>query len=106
MSRPIPIRIQDELLEKIDAKAESTGVARADLIRQALEASLAPRETPQGIDCLIELSKSQIECMDQLAERAGLDRKRYLQRIIGERLRREFVDDRNRLLQDISHNGR
>jgi hypothetical protein len=38
--------------------------------------------------------------MDQLAERAEVTRIELMRRWLSERLNREFVDNRNRLLQD------
>jgi DNA-binding phage protein len=92
---PTTIRMTDVLQARLDEKAESEGVSRNDLIVRYLERGL---ET-DGTDVL-KLSVSQIACMDQLAERAGVTRIELMRRWLSERLSREFVDNRNRLLQD------
>lgn len=40
VGRPINIRLGDELLAKVDAKAQSAGIARAELIRRIVAAAM------------------------------------------------------------------
>jgi hypothetical protein len=86
----IALRLDEELVAKLDVEAEEKGVSRQQLIEQRLSSPAS------GIDCLIELSKSQIASMDQTAERVGLSRKKWIERVLGERIRREFVFERQK----------
>jgi hypothetical protein len=89
------VRLDDELLERLDAQAETEGVSRNELIARYLEHGLKTA----GLQTVL-LSTSEIQCLDQLAERADVTRAELSRRYLGERLRREFVNDRNSLLQD------
>jgi predicted transcriptional regulator len=95
-----PVRVTDDLLDRLDARAD--GRSRAEVVAEAIERYLDPRPG-QGIDCLIELSKTQIACMDQLAERSRLTRKQWIERVLGAKLRHEFVFERQAQLADLAH---
>jgi predicted transcriptional regulator len=95
-----PVRVTDELLERLDARADGRG--RAEMVQEAIERYLNP-QPGQGINCLIELSKSQIACMDQLADRSRLTRKQWIEKVLGAKLRHEFVFERQAQLADLSH---
>ena len=92
----ISLRCSDELAERLTEKATADGVSRNDLIVRLIESGLQA----EGLDALM-LSVSQITCLDQLAERRGVSRIELMRRWLSERLRREFVDDRNSKLQDL-----
>jgi hypothetical protein len=93
----ISLRTSDELAEKLATKAEAEGLSRNDLIVRYCEHGLRT----EGLGTLL-LSVSQIACLDQLAARAGMTRMALIQRYLSERLRREFVDDRNDKLQSLT----
>lgn len=97
---PTSVRLPRELLDQLSAKAEEDGVSRSDLIARLVAVGLRA----DGLDTVI-LSTSEITCLDQLAERAGTTRVDLSVRYLRERLRREFVDDRNSLLQDVKRNA-
>jgi predicted transcriptional regulator len=95
------VRLDDELLERLDARAEQTNTSRNELIARLLDVGLKA----DGLDTVI-LSTSEIQCLDQLAARADTTRAALSSRYLRERLRREFVDDRNRLLQDAKRKAK
>jgi predicted transcriptional regulator len=97
----LSVRAEDELIARLDAQAEQDGVSRSELVIRYLEHGLKTA----GLDTVI-LSTSEIQCLDQLAERADTTRAALSSRYLRERLRREFVDDRNRLLQDAKRKTR
>ena len=101
MTTPTSVRLSDELLANLEAKAEAEGCTRNELIAKLIDFGLENFGTQR-----LELSVSQIACMDQLAERKGVTRIELMRRWLSERLRREFTDDRNAKLQDVSSNGR
>lgn len=92
----LSVRVEDELIARLDAQAEQEGVSRSELVVRYLEHGLRTA----GLQTIL-LSTSEIQCLDQLAERAGTTRVDLSVRYLRERLRREFVDDRNSLLQDL-----
>lgn len=92
---PTSVRLPQDLLDQLTAKAEADGVSRGELIARLIAVGFRA----DGLDTVI-LSTSEIACLDQLAERADTTRVDLSVRYIRERLRREFVADRNRLLQD------
>jgi hypothetical protein len=87
----------EALAERLTARAESEGCSRNDLIVRMVELGL---NVPEGQEPLL-LTVSQLRCLDQLAERAGVSRIELMRRYLSERLRREFTDDRNSKLQDL-----
>lgn len=93
---PTSVRLSRELLDQLSEKAEADGVSRSDLIARLIAVGLRA----DGLGTVV-LSTSEIACLDQLAERAGTTRVDLSVRYLRERLRREFVDDRNSLLQDL-----
>jgi Arc/MetJ-type ribon-helix-helix transcriptional regulator len=86
----ITVRLDDELLADVDAREGS----RSDVVKAALERGL---KVPEGLETLI-LSTSQIASLDQTAQRWGLTRIEAMQRILKERILREFTEERQRQL--------
>lgn len=91
------LAIAPDLLERLDVKAQQTGETRNVLIVRLIEAAL----NMDGLKRL-ELSTSEIACLDQLAERRGVTRVELMRTWLSQRLRREFVDARNAKLQDLA----
>jgi predicted transcriptional regulator len=90
------VRLDDGLIERLDARAAEQGINRTELVTRLLEHGLKT----DGVQTVL-LSTSEIACLDQLAERAGCTRSELSRRYLGQRLRREFTDDRHRLLQKV-----
>lgn len=90
----VTLRLDDELLAKVDTQE---GSSRQEKVLAALERGVS---IPDGLEALM-LSKAQITCLDQLADRAGLSRIELLARYVGERLNREFVEDRQRQMGNL-----
>jgi hypothetical protein len=88
---PTSIRLTTELLEAIDAREGSN---RQEKIVALIERGL---RVPEGLETLI-LSTSQIASLDQTAQRWGLTRIEAMQRILKERILREFTEERQRQL--------
>lgn len=95
MTTPASFRLEDDLIARLGARSEDEGISRNELVARYLEHGLKTA----GLDTVI-LSTSEIACLDQLAERAGTTRAALSSRYLRERLRREFTDERHRLLQD------
>ena len=109
------VRCEDVLQTRLEELAVSRGVSRNQLVVDELEALVGrgttggttrPSGTTSGTTDLtpearaalpvLQLSTSQLACLDQLAERAGVERVELMSRYLGERVRREFIEDRQR----------
>jgi predicted transcriptional regulator len=101
MTQVLTLRVSDELMAAIESEAKVREVSKTETAVKLISDRLGPEvpEQVQGMEVL-RLSTSQIACMDQLAERAEVTRIELMRRWLSERLNREFVDNRNRLLQD------
>jgi hypothetical protein len=87
----ISLKLPDGLLERI---GEREGMTRTEIVIELLGRGL---QLAPGLEVLL-LSTSQIASLDQTAERWGMTRVEAVQRILKERIRREWVDERNRQL--------
>jgi hypothetical protein len=87
----VTIRVDDETLAAIDTRE---GSSRQEKILSLVERGL---KVPEGLETLI-LSTSQIASLDQTAQRWGLTRIEAMQRILKERILREFTEERQRQL--------
>lgn len=103
MSNVLGLRVEDDLMAaieraaKVRSKAEGREVKKSEVAVEILERHLGPR-IPKEVEGtpVLKLSVSEVVCLDQLAERAGMTRAELLGRYIAERLRREFLAERNR----------
>jgi predicted DNA-binding ribbon-helix-helix protein len=100
VTTPASFRLEDGLLARLSARAEAEKVSRNELIVRLLEHGLKT----EGLETVL-LSTSEIECLDLLAERQGKTRAQLSSRFLRERLRREFVDDRNSLMHKLKKAG-
>jgi hypothetical protein len=92
MDRPthsVTIRVADETLAAIDARE---GASRQEKLTGLVERAL---QIPEGVEALM-LSTSQIASLDQTAARWGVSRIEAMQRILSERILREFTQERQR----------
>lgn len=108
----IHVRCGEGLPAALDALADERGVSRNQLIVGELERVISPpskRGTtadvvpPSGATSGLpvpQLSTSELACLDQLAARAGVGRVELMARFLRERLRREFIEDRQRLMAE------
>jgi predicted transcriptional regulator len=97
--KQIGVSFEPETVDALDALAAREDTTRQALIDRGVALALAGagrEQTP-----VLTLSTSQIECLDELAERTGVPRVDLMRRWLTERLNREFVNDRNRKLQDV-----
>jgi hypothetical protein len=95
----VTIRVDDETLAAIDARE---GSSRQEKISSLVEQGLTIRE---GLETVM-LSTSQIASLDQTAQRWGLSRIEAMQRILKERVLREFTEERQRQLNEhVKRNG-
>jgi hypothetical protein len=95
----VTIRVDDETLAAIDARE---GSSRQEKISGLVEQGLTIRE---GLETVM-LSTSQIASLDQTAQRWGLSRIEAMQRILKERVLREFTEERQRQLNEhVKRNG-
>jgi hypothetical protein len=105
------VRCDEEFLPRVDELAGRRELSRNQLVLAVLEAAIAGDITPAVISPagaasditperaslpILQLSTSQLACLDQLAERAGVERVELMSRYLGERVRREFIEDRQR----------
>jgi hypothetical protein len=96
----VTVRLEDELLERIDARE---GSSRQEKVVALIDRGL---KVPEGLETLM-LSTSQIASLDQTAARWGLSRVEAMQRILSERILREFTEERQRQLNEhVKRNGR
>jgi predicted transcriptional regulator len=96
--KQIGLSFEPELMDRIDALAQEQDTTRQALVDRGLELVLngAGSETK-----VLQLSVSELQCLDQLAERAGVSRIDLMRRYLSERLRREYADARNAKLQAL-----
>jgi predicted transcriptional regulator len=96
--KQIGLSFEPELIDRIDALAQEQDTTRQALVDRGLELVLngAGSETK-----VLQLSVSELQCLDQLAERAGVSRIDLMRRYLSERLRREYADARNAKLQAL-----
>jgi len=85
----VTVRLEDELLERVDA---SEGSSRQEKVLSLIKAGL---DVPPGLKPVL-LSPTQIQSLDQTAERMGLTREQAIHRFLTERILREFVEERQR----------
>lgn len=100
MSTPITFRVDDELLAQIDAEEGSRSEAVVELVKLALSGE----RVPEGLDRLM-LSTSQIQSLDQTAARWGVSRLEAMERMLKERILREFVEERQRQIKHLKPVG-
>jgi predicted DNA-binding protein len=99
---PTSVRLPEPLLARVDEVAGAEGIKRTELLTELVEQGLNAR----GLDRLM-LSTSQIASLDQTAARWGLSRVEAMQRILSERILREFTEERQRQLNEhVKRNGR
>jgi metal-responsive CopG/Arc/MetJ family transcriptional regulator len=91
VSTPVTVRLDDELLAEVDAQPGS----RSEAIINLLTVALSGERVPEGLERLM-LSTSQIASLDQTAERWGMSRIEAIERIVKERILREFTEERQR----------
>jgi hypothetical protein len=102
MSQVLGLRIEDDLMAAVESfaaarsKAEGREVKKSEAAVEILGRHLGPA-VPAAVDGtpVLRLSTSELVCMDQLAERSGVSRVELMRRFLSERLRLEFVNERN-----------
>ena len=103
---PKSYRLDEDLAARLGAYASERDVSETVVVESALASLLDARGSVPGLRVVpgpgdsglqkLMLSSSQVASLDQTAARWGVSRVGALERIVRERVLKEFVDERNR----------